>query len=71
MEAVSQDEFVRGVVLRLAGLARDGRLDGLIAAVGSDEELDGDTKAAVLARPRDETFLLAAEDDLRACSYGR
>ena len=62
MEAVSQGELIRSLVLRLAGLARGGRLDCFIAAVGSDEELDGDTKATVLALARDEAFLLAAED---------
>ena len=50
LEAVGQDELIRGVLLRLAALARGDRLDGFIAAVGPDEELDDDTKATVLAR---------------------
>jgi hypothetical protein len=58
-EAVTQDELVRPLVLRLAGLARRSRLPVFIATVGSDEELDAETKAAVLDLARNETFLLA------------
>ncbi|MEO8289419.1 MAG: hypothetical protein ABI649_00290 [Gaiellaceae bacterium] len=69
MEAINQDEVVRQLVLRMAGLARGGRLPGFIAAVGSDAELDDQTKATVLELARDETFLLAAEDYMRATVY--
>ena len=61
LEAVNQDELVRQVVVRLAGVARDGRLPGFVAAVGADAELDAETKATVLELARDETFLLACE----------
>jgi hypothetical protein len=67
-EAVTQDELVRPIVLRMAGLARHGRLPGFVAAVGSDEELDAETKATVLELARDETFLLAAEDHVRSAA---
>jgi hypothetical protein len=53
----------------MAGLARGGRLGGFIAAVDSDAELDDETKATVLELARDETFLLAAEDYLRATRH--
>ena len=61
LEAINQDELVRQVVVRLAGVARDGRLPGFVAAVGADAELDAETKATVLELARDETFLLACE----------
>ena len=68
-ETVTQDELVRPLVLRMAGLARHGKLPGFVAAIGSDEELDAETKATVLELARDETFLLAAEEYMRATSY--
>ena len=40
LEAINQDEATRQIVLRMAGLARGGRLPGFIAAVDSDSELD-------------------------------
>jgi hypothetical protein len=69
LEAVTQDELVRSVVLRMAGLARHGKLPGFVEAVGADAELDAETKATVLELARDETFLLAAEDYMRATAY--
>jgi hypothetical protein len=69
LEAINQDELVRQLVLRMAGLARGGKLPGFIAAVGSDSDLDTETKATVLELARDETFLLAAEDYMRATAY--
>jgi hypothetical protein len=69
LEAINQDEAVRQIILRMAGLARGGRLDGFIAAVDSDADLDDETKETVLELARDETFLLAAEDYLRATHY--
>ena len=69
LEAINQDELVRQVVLRMAGLARDGRLPSFVAAVGADAELDAETKATVLELARDETFLLVCEDYMRATSF--
>ena len=40
-----------------------------LAAVGADAELDAETKATVLELARDETFLLACEDYMRATSF--
>jgi hypothetical protein len=68
-EAVTQDELVRPLLLRMAGFARHGKLPGFVAAVGADEELDAETKATVLELARDETFLLAAEDYMRSTAY--
>jgi hypothetical protein len=69
LEAINQDAAVRQLVLRMAGLARGGRLGGFIAAVDSDAELDQGTKETVLELARDESFLLAAEDYLLATRY--
>ena len=67
MEAINQDESVRQIVLRMAGLARGGRLGGFVTAVREDAELDTETKQTVLELARDEGFLLAAEEYLRSC----
>ena len=69
LEAVNQDELVRQVVLRMAGLARGGGLPLFVAAVGADAELDAETKAALLELARHETFLLACEDYMRRTAY--
>jgi hypothetical protein len=69
LEAINQDELVRRVVLRIVGLARNGRLPVFVAAIGADAELDAETKATVLELARDETFLLACEDYMRATAY--
>jgi hypothetical protein len=66
LEAINQDEATRQIVLRMAGLARDGQLPGFVAAVDHDPELDDETKQDVLELARNESFLLAAEDYLRA-----
>ena len=68
LETINQDELVRQVVLRTAGLAR-GRLPGFVPTVGADAELDAETKATVLELARDEPFLLACEDYMRATAY--
>jgi hypothetical protein len=65
LEALNQDEMTRQVVLRMAGLARGGRLPSFIAAVDCDPELDEVTKQEV-RELADESFLLAAEDYLLA-----
>jgi hypothetical protein len=67
LEAINQDQVIRELVLRMAGLARGGRLDGFIAAVRGDGELDSDTKEFVLELADDEAFLLAVEDYLYSC----
>jgi hypothetical protein len=65
LEALNQDEASRQIVLRMAGLARDGQLPGFIAAIDRDPELDEETKQEVLELA-DESFLFAAEDYLLA-----
>ena len=62
LEAINQDELVRQIVLRTACFVRGGRLPGFVAAVGADAELDAETETTVLELARDETFLLACEN---------
>ena len=69
LEAINQDAAVRQIILRMAGLARGGRIEGFIAAVDSDADLDDETKANVLELARDEMFLYAAEEYLRATRH--
>jgi hypothetical protein len=69
LEAINQDEPTRQIVLRMATLARGGQLPGFIAAVDQDPELDDQTKQEVLELARSESFLLAAEDYLRATRH--
>jgi hypothetical protein len=69
LEAINQDEPTRQIVLRMASLARGGQLPGFIAAVDHDPELDDQTKQEVLELARNESFLLAAEEYLRATRH--
>jgi hypothetical protein len=69
LEAINQDEATRQIVLRMAGLARGGRLPGFIAAVDSDRDLDDETKETVLELARNESFLLVAEAYLLATRH--
>jgi enoyl-CoA hydratase/carnithine racemase len=66
-EAINQDEAVRQVVLRMAGLARGGQLGTFMDAVRCDDDLDAETKDTVLELASEPTFLLAAEEYLRSC----
>ena len=67
LEAINQDEGTREVLLRMANLARGGRLDTFIDVVDADAELDPVTKDWVLELAQDESFLFAVEDYLSRC----
>ena len=67
LEAINQDDDTRELILRMAALARGGRLDTFIDVVDSDTELDQLTKSWVLELADNEPFLLAAEDYLSRC----
>jgi hypothetical protein len=69
LEGLHQDEAVRDVVLRMAVLARGGRLGCFVDAVDADADLDAETKAAVLELAGERAFLLAFEDYSRRCRY--
>jgi hypothetical protein len=67
LEAINQDAETRDVVLRMAGLARGGRLGRFIHVVNADPELDEFTREWVLELARNEPFLLAADEYLSRC----
>lgn len=69
LETLHQDEAVRAIMLRMANLARDNRLSLFVDAVGSDAELDEETKATVLELAGERTFLLAFAEYARGCRY--
>ena len=69
LEAIRQDDQTRQIVLRMACLARGGRLGSFMEAVHGDDELDAETKDTVLELARDASFLLAAEDYMLATSH--
>lgn len=63
-ERVSQDAFASRLVLRLAQLSREGRLEPFVTQVVASGELDEDTRSAIAELAEDEGFLLAMEDYL-------
>ena len=63
-ERVSQDAFASRLVLRLAQLSREGRLEPFVTEVVASGELDEDTRSAITELAEDEGFLLAMEDYL-------
>ncbi|HZT45951.1 MAG TPA: hypothetical protein VFA24_07190 [Gaiellaceae bacterium] len=63
-ERLSQDVISRRLVLQLAQLSREGRLEPFVGCVTDDPDLDDATRAAIAELAHDETFLLAAEDYL-------
>jgi hypothetical protein len=67
LEAINQDQEARDVILRMATLARGGRLGTFIDVVDADAQLDDHTKSWVLELARDQSFLFAVEDYLARC----
>ena len=63
-EQVSQDDTSRRLVLRMAQLSREGRLEPFVSRVADDPEFDEDTRSAIAELAGDEAFLLAVEDYL-------
>ncbi len=63
---ISQDEDARRIFLKLAALARDGRMAPFLDQLAADGELDEETKQQVTELGRDEGLLLAVEDYLRS-----
>jgi len=63
-EQVSQDETACRLVLRLAQLSREGRLEPFVIELADDPELDEGTRHAIAELAGDEGFLLAVEDYL-------
>jgi hypothetical protein len=69
LESLHQDEAMRAIVLRMAGLARGGGLGRFLDVVDSDADLDDETKRTVLELAGERAFLLAFEDYSRHCRY--
>jgi len=65
LEAISQDDQTRALVLRLAALSKAGTLDGFLAELRRDAGVDAATRAEFEQLAEDESFLLAVEDYLR------
>ena len=68
LEVINQDSETREVILRMAGLARGGRLGTFRAVVGSDPDLDEHTRRWALDLASDEGFLFAVEDYVARCT---
>ena len=64
-EQLSQDETSRRLVLRMAQLYREGRLEPFVNEIAYDPEFDDDTRAAITELAGDQAFLLAVESYLR------
>lgn len=65
LEAISQDEAAREIILRMAVLATQGRTGRFLDELDGDRDLDGQTKGALAELASDENFLLAFMDYVR------
>jgi hypothetical protein len=62
LEAISQDAEARAILLQMAALSRDGRLEPFLSALMRDDDLDEESKHRLLELASDGTFLRAVED---------
>ena len=65
LEAISQDDDTRQLFLRMAEMSQAGKLNGFIAELADDTEVDEETKGTLAELAQDATFLLAVEDYVR------
>jgi hypothetical protein len=65
LEAISQDDLARRVVLKLAAIRRAGRLEPFLAQLAADTDVDDETKQKLAELGRDQSLLLAVEDYLQ------
>ena len=56
LEAISQDDDTRRLLLRMAALSQDGRLAPLLSELAHDEELDDEMKGTLDVIAGDESF---------------
>jgi hypothetical protein len=68
LEAISQDDQTRNIVLHLAELSRAGGLLPFLAQLDWDRDLDAATKASCAELARDAAFLNAVEEYVRRTS---
>jgi hypothetical protein len=62
LEAISQDEATRDLLMRMAWLSREDRLQPFLSELQRDGDLDDSTKGMLIEIAEDPTFLLAVED---------
>lgn len=62
LEAISQDDEVRRLFLRMAQLSQHGDVLPFLRELAADGELDPQTKSDVAEIVRDRPFLFAVED---------
>jgi hypothetical protein len=64
LEAISQDDATRDLVLRMSALSQEGSLGPFLFEVARDADLDNATKSMLTELAEDPAFLLAVEDYL-------
>jgi hypothetical protein len=64
LEAISQDDITRDLVLRMSAMSQEGNLGPFLFELSRDSELDDMTKSTLAEIAQDPEFLLAVEDYL-------
>jgi uncharacterized protein (DUF1778 family) len=59
LEAISQNEEARRILLRMAALAQTGRTPSFVVEVALDQDLDAATKGRLVELAQDESFVRA------------
>ena len=62
LEAISQDDLTRDLLVKMASLSQEGRLQPFIYELERDEDLDEATKGTLTEIAQDPSFLLVLED---------
>jgi len=65
LEAISQDDVTRDLVLRMSALSQAGKLAPFLVELAHDHDLDELTKGTLAEIAEDPSFLLAVEDYLQ------
>jgi hypothetical protein len=62
LEAISQDDVTRDLVLRMSALSQAGSLGAFLFELAQDGDVDELTKGTLAEIAEDPSFLLAVED---------
>ena len=62
LEAITQDDTTRDLLLRMAWLSQEDRLQPFLFELQQDDDLDDSTKGMLTELAEDSAFLLAVED---------
>jgi hypothetical protein len=65
LEAISQDDVTRDLVLRMSALSQSGSLSAFLFELAQDGDVDDMTKGTLAEIAEDPSFLLAVEDYLQ------